>query len=842
MRGGAAGYFDFLASWWPAVQRRNSGNMPEADGARSWKTNPDLWYPLVLMVAGILFFSDALFSSKNFFFRDILTFHYPLHKVMIESYSRGEFPLWNPYLYLGQPMLANPNYMAFYATNLFHLFLPFNYAFKLHFIVHPLLGGLGLYFLQRRLGMDGLAAFGGSLVYQFSGAVLSFLNPYNIVPAVGLIPWLGWAFLGPLKGNQRKRILGFGAILGLQVTAFEPLTFQCGVWLIGGLGLWHVMECSERRKAVSDIVQVLIVGGVFALGLTAVQILPTLELLPRSIRSGGYGFNIVSAWSMHPIELLNIVIPHVLGNPYTMNGSEYWGEMFHRGREGYLVSFFLGAGSIWLSMLSIFSPRKRLKLILAALVLIGVTLALGEFSPIYRVLYEWVPVFRMGRYPSKYFLLATLAFAVLVSLGIEVVQRIEERSDRTRRSIVMLVAAVGAVSVSGFAAWVYLQHYPDVLESWVRSRTDPRFVSIKDYPAIASQLKTSVRSSATWLGLLSVFLLGSVSVRRPALRAGVIAFILVAELMSANLGLIPMMSEEDVKFIPEVNAFLQHVCENEPGRVVPGDSPTDLPGKAMWAPNRSWAWLTHYFRRIGQPLYGIMNGIQYSVFFSIDDLNTRLSQDLLDRCSSSRTEAALLLLGRMNSRYLVTLKDISHPNLELISSFDTNADLKLKVYRFKNFLPRAYFAPGTEQISSNEEMLERLSAPEFPAHKTLIIADPGALPAQEGDGRGNAEILSYGRLRVQCGVVAEADGYLALLDSYYPGWRAYVDGKRAEILRANYAFRAVRVPAGRHRVEFVYRPRSFYAGLSVTSVALLIGIVALFWEPLRRSSRGGEAG
>ena len=77
MRGGAAGYFDFLASWWPAVRRQNSGNMPEADGARSWKTNPDLWYPALLMVAGILFFSDALFSSKNFYFRDILTFHYP---------------------------------------------------------------------------------------------------------------------------------------------------------------------------------------------------------------------------------------------------------------------------------------------------------------------------------------------------------------------------------------------------------------------------------------------------------------------------------------------------------------------------------------------------------------------------------------------------------------------------------------------------------------------------------------------------------------------------------------------------------------------------------------------
>jgi len=124
----------------------------------------------------------------------------------------------------------------------------------------------------------------------------------------------------------------------------------------------------------------------------------------------------------------------------------------------------------------------------------------------------------------------------------------------------------------------------------------------------------------------------------------------------------------------------------------------------------------------------------------------------------------------------------------------------------------------------------------------LIIADPGAVPAQEGDGTGEVRILSYLRHRVQCEVVAETDGYLVLLDSYYPGWRAYVDGKQAEILRANYAFRAVRVPAGKHRVEFVYRPRSFYAGLSVTGVALLIGIAALFWQPLRRNSRDREAG
>ena len=107
---------------------------------------------------------------------------------------------------------------------------------------------------------------------------------------------------------------------------------------------------------------------------------------------------------------------------------------------------------------------------------------------------------------------------------------------------------------------------------------------------------------------------------------------------------------------------------------------------------------------------------------------------------------------------------------------------------------------------------------------------------------GAARIVEYESARVVCEVDARTSGYLVLLDSYYPGWRAYLEGKEAEILRANYAFRAVRVPEGKHRVEFVYRPRSFYAGLSVTGVALLIGIAALFWQPLRRTSLDREAG
>jgi len=210
-----------------------------AQGIDHWRDRPDVWAPSLLVVIGILFFSDVLFSSKNFYFRDILNFHYPLRKVLIETYARGEFPLWNPFVHLGQPMLANPNYMAFYPTNLLHLFLPFDYAFKLHFIIHPILGGLGLYFLQRRLGIGALAAFGGSLVYQFSGPVLSFLNLYSIVQTVALMPWVGWGMTVALRGRLAHSLI-FGIIVSLQVISCEPNSFSA---YSGSLQDWPFCIC-----------------------------------------------------------------------------------------------------------------------------------------------------------------------------------------------------------------------------------------------------------------------------------------------------------------------------------------------------------------------------------------------------------------------------------------------------------------------------------------------------------------------------------------------------------------------------------------------------------------------
>ena len=804
-----------------------------------WWQNADFTAPLLLALLGILFFADFLFSAKNFYFRDTLSFHFPLRKLLIDSYARGEIPLWNPHVYLGQPMLANPNYMAFYPSNLLHAFLPFNYAFKLHLIIHPIFAGLGLYFLQRRLGIGPVAAFGGSAIYQFSGTLLSFLNLYNIGPAVALIPWVAWAFLGALDRGGLRTLL-FGTLLGLQIIAFEPSMALSCVLLLAGLAVFRLMQSEDRRKTAISIVLILAMGGGFALALAAVQVMPTMELVPRSARGAGYDFRSVSRWSMHPADLINVIVPNFFGEPYRTDLGNHWGEAYHEGREGYLVSFFIGGGSLLLALFSFLSDRKKLRLVLWAITLVSVVLALGKYTPVYRWLYDYAPFFRLGRYPAKYFLLATLAFSVLAALGLESLQNRSRDRQRMLGAIGLTILG-GAVAAVLLGVSLYGQLHPLEVEAWIRSHVSPDLITGKDFPAIRSQMLVSIRSTG-FLLLLSSGLLLAWALRplNAGKLVGLVILLSIAELVPANLRLSPSIPEDLVDYKSELNVFLQNKGRNDVYRVAPPLWIGKEPDVRLYAPNRSAAWLNLFDRRCGQPFYGIINGIQYSLYPSVDDLNTRESDELLRAYLRLPYALGLDLWQKLNTPAVLTIGEAQDSRLQRIASFETDSILTANLYWLRDSLPRAYFASGVVPAASPENAFDKLLQPELSLAGTVILE--GSEKGQEAQAGGSVEVREYGSHRVVCEAKANTAGYLVLLDSFFPGWQAYVDGQEVEILRANYAFRAVRLPEGDHRVEFRYEPRSFYIGFSITCLALAVATLAVLSQLKRAWARPTRLG
>jgi hypothetical protein len=162
----------------------------------------------------------------------------------------------------------------------------------------------------------------------------------------------------------------------------------------------------------------------------------------------------------------------------------------------------------------------------------------------------------------------------------------------------------------------------------------------------------------------------------------------------------------------------------------------------------------------------------------------------------------------------------------------------IDVYRNTEALPRAYGVFRAEVVADPEAQLARVLDAGFSVRDTVVLerrppairwpedapSDPPIITAFEEDPAG---------ARVTVRARFPRPGLLVLLDNHFPGWEAFVDGELTPILRANYAFRAVSVPAGSHEVRFTYRPRYWLASLLASALALLALIGVLQWGPFR---------
>jgi hypothetical protein len=141
-------------------------------------------------------------------------------------------------------------------------------------------------------------------------------------------------------------------------------------------------------------------------------------------------------------------------------------------------------------------------------------------------------------------------------------------------------------------------------------------------------------------------------------------------------------------------------------------------------------------------------------------------------------------------------------------------------------LPRAYVV-GRARAIEGAAAIQALVEPAFEPASEVILSGEGAAAAAEASagGTGAVQIAELFGDRVRLEAAADAPGIVVLVDAWDPGWRAWIDGRPTQVLRANGAFRGVAVPAGRHVIEMRYRPWPVLAGLSLSAAGLLTLIV-----------------
>jgi len=167
-------------------------------------------------------------------------------------------------------------------------------------------------------------------------------------------------------------------------------------------------------------------------------------------------------------------------------------------------------------------------------------------------------------------------------------------------------------------------------------------------------------------------------------------------------------------------------------------------------------------------------------------------------------------------------------------------DPDVAIYENLDALPRAFVVHGARLVSDDEAALSIIDSADFDPRAEVLLAGGSAEPGSQGAGEPGGKSktfseaptsaplppatpalwLKYAPGRVEIQAELDRPGYLVLLDSYYPGWQASVDGQPASIWRADVLFRAVALGPGRHLVKFVYNPLTFKLGSAISLVTL----------------------
>ncbi|MCP5100524.1 MAG: YfhO family protein [Chloroflexi bacterium] len=376
---------------------------------------------LLLPFVIVLFFNKMALSNLILARGDTFLYFYPYWEAAADALQHGRVPLWNTQLFMGAPFLANSQVGFFYPLNWpLWLLLPIPYAVSASILLHIFIAGWGAYLAaQRNLYLDRSAALATAILYALGAYLTAQIEHVNQLQGMAWLPWflVVLAYAADEKAVSRlvvvgRTAVGLATLFSLQLLAgHAQTTFITGVGvLIWGLGMVLANRLNDETdnallfrfqfdRFKSRMPLALLLGGGLAIMMTAIQLLPTVELTQLSSRMGGLSANEALSFSLHPLLLAKSLLPAYGQSIF----SEY-------------VAFF-PVTALVLAVIGAWQWRQwRGVLPAVLLVLVALVLALGQFNPLNWLIVR-LPGFNLFRAPARWMLLYSLGVSLLAGLG-----------------------------------------------------------------------------------------------------------------------------------------------------------------------------------------------------------------------------------------------------------------------------------------------------------------------------------------------------------------------------------------------------------------------------------------
>ncbi|MFQ5540291.1 MAG: YfhO family protein, partial [Candidatus Binatia bacterium] len=472
----------------------------------------------------------------------------------------------------------------------------------------------------------------------------------------------------------------------------------------------------------------------------------------------------------------------------------------------WIVSLYIGVIAFPAILLWLFNSSLRERVVLLGLIMTTLILAMGHYTFVFGFLYQYLPLFKLFRFPEK-FLFVTSALALYVVLS--GLFYLFQSKDSFPRGLLLALLAPGLLWLT---LYLLLRVERESLVQFINQvgiTTSRVSYILESSAAILIHLE---RQIALTVGTILILFLWKKGRLKTVLSQSLLVGLVFFDLSTAHQ---PYQFQLDPAFVYEKDKMIP-APDPKPSRLFYLSRLTYLHPDFYTLSKRSFADKVPTVHENLIPNTGVLYGFDY--LQELDALARRPYSLLFTVGGKLPPEKLYRLLGVMNVKYLISAEALPSGEITLLNHF---AEYPAWLYRIDRVTPRAYIVRDISVEEDPLKVLDRLSSSEFDPNNEVILERPLSMPSNENL-KAQAEITRYANHSVTIRTAMDHSGVLVLADSFYPGWKVFVDGEEREVLRANYFFRGVFLSPGDHRVVFRYEPASLYYGAVISLLTLVV--------------------
>jgi hypothetical protein len=759
---------------------------------------------LFLVVAATAFFGDVLIGTSQLYMRDLTRYYYPTKQVLREIVLGGEFPYWNRVYSAGQPIAANPEHEVFYPLTWLILLPSFDLGYRLLILVHVYIGLLGMYALLRSMKLRRLAAVFGAVSWGLSGLYLSYVNLLPILFCAAWIPLI-CLFVRRYLLRRTLRNLALAALFfGIEFLVSEPTTVaQTGV-LIGCYAIYRAWRAKGGRtlRSLRRLVGIALITAA-ALGVGAVQSLPAIDHVRDSARSRPFEFGLVSAWSMPPAKIAELVYPNILGHVSVNRVMWYWGGGLYTGMGSpFLFSIYIGLFAIALAVGGGFA-RIRGGWLVAILCAGSLLIALGGHTPLLKWLYD-AHILTSIRYPEKFALLGL--FAVIV-FSAHAFDRLQAGDERVRDGAMGFVIASTMIAVI-LAIFSWTPTYAHLfMKLW----------SITPSPNANYEIRLTRTDwmIAAFRGILLGLILATTRFRERRWWMAAAALFTLADLALVTAELNPRMPHRFFDRSPLEQSLPANRADYRLFHEADWYGTEEI-ARQYFSTGSAVYWVV---RNGLFPMTAAGSGIQTVLERDYDKTALLPTVDLTDSVwdvkRSGRTDWAEIFMSMSNAWYRAEYRPF--PEEKKRNGGDFRRAIPIHIVETKHSA-RYYFADQLVTIRDRDDFVKKLAANSY-SRRVAFVKIPSFVPA-------SGTVLAVRETANSAAVDVDAAGQSFLVMSVTPNkyWRAFIDDRPAPLRPVNIGYQGLVVTPGRHHIVMRYWNDYVRIGaaISLTTVALLL--------------------